>query len=228
MRSPIFHSIVAVVACMAVAWGTVRPSIGDGRIADGRAIRIVALGDSLTAGYGLPDVDAFPSQLEQALRTKGYSVTVANAGVSGDTAAMGLARLKQSVPDNADAVILELGANDMRRGYEPASTRTSLVAILDELRARNIAVLFCGVRTHRSEGDRYRKAFAAMFSDVAREYNLLFYPAFDDAFVDERLLRQVDNLHPTAAGVEATVAHILPKVESLIGLARHLARHREH
>jgi acyl-CoA thioesterase I len=180
--------------------------------------RIVALGDSLTAGYGLPPSAAFPAQLEQALKAKGYLVTIANAGVSGDTAEMGLARLNQSISNSTDAVILELGANDMLRGYEPSVARTSLAAILQNLQERHIPVLLCGVRTHPSRGDQYQNTFALMFADLARDYNILLYPAFDEAFVDDAKLKQTDQLHPTKAGVAKIVARILPKVESLIAL----------
>src|ERR1700679_2207648 len=154
-----------------------------------RAVRIVVLGDSLTAGYGVPAIDAFPAKLERALITRGQSATVANAGVSGDTASMGLTRLARSTAGNPDAVIVELGANDMLRGLEPAVTRAALAAILDNLKVRRIAVLLCGVRTQPSLGKEYRDAFAAMFSELARDYNVLFYPAFDDAFVDNAELK---------------------------------------
>lgn len=188
------------------------------------AVRIVALGDSLTAGYGVPGVDAFPTKLEHALRTGGRSVVVANAGVSGDTASMGLARLDRSLAAGTDAVILELGANDMLRGFEPSVTRAALAAILRNLEARRIVVLLCGVRTEPNFGDEYKRAFAAMFSDLASEHNVLFYPAFDDAFVDDAQLKLPDGLHPTAAGIEAVVTRILPKVEALIERARHRER----
>ena len=127
MRAPTFrHLIIAAAAlCIFSASVLVRPATADNRVT-----RIVALGDSLTAGYGLPAVDAFPAQLERALKAKGYLVNVANAGVIGDTAAMGLARLSRSISDKTDAVILELGANDMLIGYEPSLTRKSLAAIL--------------------------------------------------------------------------------------------------
>ena len=134
--------VIAAAVCMISVWVPARPAEAEDRLT-----RIVALGDSLTAGYGLPALAAFPVQLEHALRAKGYSVTVANAGVTGDTAAMGLARLNRSIPDNTDAVILELGANDMLRGYEPSLTRGLLVAILQNLQARRVDVLLCGVRT---------------------------------------------------------------------------------
>jgi len=189
--------------------------------ADERVFRIVVLGDSLTAGYGLRAIDAFPAKLERALRAKGQSVTVANAGVTGDTASMGLARLTQSITDDTDAVIVELGANDMLRGFEPSVTRASLAAILRNLEARRIAVLLCGVRTQPSLGDGYKSAFAAMFSSLANEYNVLFYPAFDEAFVDNARLKLSDDLHPTADGIEAGITRLMPKVEALIARARH-------
>lgn len=188
--------------------------------ADERLIRIVVVGDSLTAGSGIPAGYRFTDQLEFALRAKGQSATVINAGVGGDTAAKGLARLSRSVPDDTDAVILELGANDMLRGVDPNVTRTALADILRELDARRIAVLLCGARTRTTFGDEYKLAFAAMFSDLARECNVLFYPAFDDAFVDDAQLKVLDGLHPNAAGIEVVVQRILPNVENLIDRAR--------
>jgi acyl-CoA thioesterase-1 len=185
-----------------------------------RAVKIVVLGDSLTAGFGLPLVDAFPAKLERALKGRGQLVTIANAGVSGDTAAMGLARLDRSVTLDTDAVIVELGANDMLRGFEKNDTRAALGAILRNLEARRVVVLLCGVRTQPRFGDEFKSAFAAMFSDLAKEHNVLFYPAFDDAFVDDIRLKLTDGLHPTATGIDGVVASILPAVEALIERAR--------
>jgi acyl-CoA thioesterase I len=211
--------VTAAIVCIISASVAVRPAGAENRVT-----RIVALGDSLTAGYGLPVADAFPAQLERALKAKGHPVTVANAGVTGDTAAMGLARLNQSIADDTDAVILELGANDMLMGNQPGVTRESLAAIVQHLQARHIAVLLCGVRTQPEGGADYKKAFAAMFADVAREYNLLFYPAFDETFVDDARLKLSDNLHPTALGIEAVITRMLPKVEALIDRARRKER----
>lgn len=209
------HTLSVAVICIVAAWAT-----NHNVRADERVVRIVVLGDSLTAGYGVPARDAFPDKLEFALRARGQSAAVANAGVSGDTAARGLARLNRSITDDTDAVILELGANDMLKGFEPNVTRAALAEILRNLEARRIVVLFCGVRTQPSRGDEYKRAFAAMFSGLASEHNVLFYPAFDDAFVDDAELKLPDGLHPTAAGIEAVVARILPKVEVLIDRAR--------
>ncbi|MBR0824240.1 lysophospholipase [Bradyrhizobium manausense] len=191
--------------------------------ADDRVIKIVVLGDSLTAGSAIPAGYRFTDQLEFALRAKGQLVAVINAGVGGDTAAKGLARLDRSITDDTDAVILELGGNDMRRGYEPDVTRTALAAILQKLRSRHIPVLLCGARPHTHPSildDVQRKAFAAMFSGLASEYNVLFEPAFDDAFVDDDQLT-MDGIHPNPAGIKATVTRILPQVEALIERARH-------
>jgi acyl-CoA thioesterase I len=212
-------TIIVGAVCVVLAW-TISPHVRAGET----AVKIVVLGDSLTAGYGVPGVDAFPAKLEHALRTGGRSVVVANAGVSGDTASMGLARLNRSITANTDAVILELGANDMLRGFEPSVTRAALEAILRNLKARRIVVLLCGVRTQPSLGDEYKSSFAAMFSGLASEHNVLFYPAFDDAFVDDARLKLPDGLHPTAAGIEAVVTRILPKVEALIDRARRRKR----
>ena len=188
------------------------------------AVKIVALGDLLTAGYGVPAGDAFPAKLEHALRAAGRSVVVANAGVSGDTASMGLARLDRSIAAGTDAVILELGANDMLRGIEPSVTRAALAAILRNLEARGIVVLLCGVRTEASFGDEYNQTFAEMFSGLASEHNVLFYPVFDDAFVDDARLKLPDGLHPTPDGIEAVVTRILPEVEALIDRVRRRER----
>jgi len=213
------HTVVAAAVCIVLAWATSHQVR-----AEERAVRIVVLGDSLTAGYGVLAVDAFPAKLERALRTSGQSVAVANAGVTGDTAAMGLARLNRSITDDTDAVILELGANDMLKGFKPTVTRAALVAILRNLEARRVVVLLCGVRTQPSLGEEYKSAFAAMFSSLASEHNVLFYPTFDDAFVDDAQLKLSDGLHPTAAGIEAVVTRILPKVETLIDRAHHRDR----
>ena len=216
MATPALRSaLIFAAAYIGLAWATNHHAR-----AEERAVRIVALGDSLTAGYGVPGVDAFPAQLERALRARGRSATVVNAGVSGDTAAMGLARLNRSITDDTDAVILELGANDMLRGFEPKVTRAALAAILRNLEDRRVVVLLCGVRTQPSFGDDDKNAFAAMFAGLASEHNVLFYPAFDDAFVDDARLKLSDGLHPTAAGIEAVVTRLLPAVEILIDRAR--------
>jgi acyl-CoA thioesterase-1 len=181
-----------------------------------RPVKIVALGDSLTAGYQLPASAAFPAQLEKALKQKGLAVEVANAGVSGDTSSGGVARLDWSVPDGTDAVILELGANDMLRGIDPKVTRAALDQALSRLKSRGIAVLLAGMRAAPNLGQDYVRAFEAIYPDLAKAYGVPLYPFFLDGVAADSGLRQHDGLHPTAAGVTAIVQRMLPAVEELI------------
>ncbi len=181
-----------------------------------RPIKIVALGDSLTAGFGLPAEDAFPSKLARALNTRGTGVEIVNAGVSGDTATGGLERLDWAVPPDTDAVIIELGANDMLRGIDPKITRAAIDAIVGKLRQRRIAVLLCGMRAAPNLGQDYAAAFNAVFPDIAKTHDTLLYPFFLDGVVTMAKLKQRDGLHPTAAGVDVIVSNILPYVERLI------------
>jgi acyl-CoA thioesterase-1 len=185
-----------------------------------RPVRIVALGDSLTAGFGLPADAAFPVKLEKALRAKGLAVEVVNAGVSGDTASGGLARLDWSVPEGTDAVLIELGANDMLSGGDPKVTRKALAEIVRRLGARRIAILLAGMRAAPNLGERYGREFEAIYSDLAAANDLLLYPFFLDGVAAESKLNQRDGIHPTAAGVDAIVARILPKAEELVTRVR--------
>lgn len=175
-------------------------------------LRIVALGDSLTAGYQLPADAAFPAVLEKALRGEGLNVTVANAGVSGDTAQAGLERLDWSVPDGTQGVILELGANDMLRGLDPNTTTKTLQTIIDRLRARKIEVFLAGMLAAPSLGPEYGERFNAIFPALARGNGLPFYPFFLQGVMEDRALRLPDGLHPTAAGVTVMVKGIAPAV----------------
>jgi acyl-CoA thioesterase-1 len=184
-----------------------------------RPLRIVALGDSLTAGYGLPQSAAFPVVLERALKARGHNVEIVNAGVSGDTASGGLERLDWSVPDGADGVILELGANDMLRGLDPAAIRRALDAIVTRLKARGIPVLLAGMYASRNLGADYVQRFDAIYRDLAAEHGLVLYPFFLEGVVGQRQLNLPDGLHPTAKGVETIVERILPTVESFLARA---------
>ena len=187
-------------------------------------IQIVALGDSLTAGYGLPDKDGFVPQLQAALDAKlgarlgakGVAATIANAGVSGDTASDGLARLDWSVPDGTQAVILELGANDMLRGIKPALTRDALDQILKRLSDRHIAVMLCGMRAAPNLGADYVAEFERIYPDLAAKYHTLIYPFFLDGVAGDLKLTQADGMHPNAAGVGVIIGRILPMVLQLI------------
>jgi acyl-CoA thioesterase-1 len=185
-----------------------------------RPVNIVVLGDSLSAGLGLPVEDAFPSKLEGALKAKGISAKISNAGVSGDTAAGGLGRLDWSVPSGTDAVIVELGANDALRGLDPGVTRTALDTILRKLTARHIAVLLVGMRAPPNMGPDYTRDFDAIYPALASTHPVVFYSFFLDGVAADPKLNQGDGMHPNAAGVEAIVGRILPLVEELIVRAR--------
>lgn len=188
--------------------------------AKAQPVRIVALGDSLTAGYGLPPDQAFPVVLERLLKAKGHDVEVANAGVSGDTTAAGLARLDWAVPPGTDAVILELGANDALRGLPPERARANLDAILTRLRRQDIDVLIAGMQAPRNLGPAYVAAFDGMFRELAEKHGALLYPFFLEGVALDPKLNLPDGLHPNAAGVRVVAGRILPAVEQLVARVR--------
>ncbi|WP_348930308.1 arylesterase [Aquabacter sp. CN5-332] len=179
-------------------------------------VRLVAFGDSLTTGFNLPRPDSFAAKLETALKAKGYDVTVTNAGVSGDTTSAGLARLDWSVPKGTDAVIVELGANDMLRGIDPEIARKNLTEILTRLKARGLPVLLAGMRAAPNLGADYQRQFDAIFPELAAQFGVPLYPFFLEGVAGDRGLNQQDGLHPTAAGIDRIVASILPSVEQLL------------
>jgi acyl-CoA thioesterase-1 len=181
-----------------------------------RLIHIVALGDSLTAGYGLPAEAAFPARLAHALEAKGMTIAITNAGVSGDTSTDGLARLDWSVPDGTDAVILEFGANDALRGIDPKITRDALASILMRLKEREIPVLLAGMLAPPNLGGEFGRAFDAIYPELASRFDVVFYPFFLDGVAARTDLNQSDGLHPNAGGVDVIVTKMLTTVESLI------------
>ena len=191
-----------IFACAAALAALTAPSAAE---AQGRVLHLVALGDSLSAGYNLPQEAAFPVALERALKAKGYKVEIANAGVSGDTSTGGLDRLDWSVPDGTDGVIVELGANDMLRGLDPAVTRRAIGAIVERLKARNIPVMLAGMYASRNLGPDYVQKFDSLYPDIAKRHDLVLYPFFLDGVAGERSLNLPDGLHPTAQGVEIIV-----------------------
>jgi acyl-CoA thioesterase-1 len=188
--------------------------------AQGRPPTVVVLGDSLSAGYGLPPGADFVSVLERALKARGHDVRLVNAGVSGDTSTGGLERLDWSVPDGTDGVIVELGANDMLRGTDPAVTRKALEAIVTRLKARGIPIMLAGMLAQRNLGPVYTDRFDAIYPDLARKHGLVLYPFFLDGVAGERTLNLPDGLHPTAKGIERIVEGILPTVETFLGRLR--------
>jgi acyl-CoA thioesterase-1 len=184
-------------------------------------LRILALGDSLTAGYGLGDSDSFPAKLQAALRAKGVDVQVVNGGVSGDTSAGGLARLDWALGDDPDIVIVELGANDGLRGLDPAQTQENLDAILKRLTDEKRAVLLTGMLAPPNMGADYGDDFRTVYPTLAAKYGVRLYPFFLDGVAGDAALNQADGIHPTAAGVDIIVARILPEVMAVIdGLKR--------
>lgn len=183
-------------------------------------VRILVLGDSLTAGYGLPKNKAFPARLEAALRAERIDANVIDAGVSGDTSAGGLARLDWALGDPPpEFAIVELGANDGLRGLPPAAMEANLDAILGKLKARNVRVLLAGMRAPPNLGREYASEYDAVFARIAQKHGALLYPFFLDGVAADPALNQGDGLHPNAAGVDAIVKRILPYVKQLIGSA---------
>lgn len=176
----------------------------------------MALGDSLTAGYGLPDDAAFPARLQSALADRGYDVAVLNAGVSGDTTAGGLARLDWALADDPDLALVELGANDGLRGIDPAATRENLAGILDRLTAEGIPTLLAGMYAPPNLGREYGAAFNGLYPALAETYDVPLYPFFLEGVATDPALNQGDGIHPNAEGVAVIVERIVPYVVDLI------------
>ena len=177
---------------------------------------IVAFGDSLTAGLGLPQDAAFPAQLEAALKARGTEARIVNAGVSGDTAAAGLARLDWALPDDASAVIIELGGNDALQGIPPEGTKAALEKIIEKVKARGLPILLAGMEAPPNMGNDYADRFRAIYPDLAARYGLVLYPFFLEGVALNDSLLQGDGIHPNTRGVAVIVEGILPKVEELL------------
>lgn len=204
-KQAIFAFLVACLAQLAMAWPL-----------QAEPIQIVGLGDSLMAGYNLPPGEGFTDKLEAALRAKGHDVAVINAGVSGDTTSGGLARLDWSVPDGTDLVILELGANDMLRGIDPAEIERNLEAMLARLAERKIPVLLAGMLAAPNLGHAYAESFGSIYPRLAQRYGAALYPFFLDGVAGDATLQLEDGMHPNAAGIDQIVKRILPTVEEAL------------
>lgn len=194
-------------------WGWIMAVSGQ---AQARTVRLVALGDSLTEGWGLSPAEAFPAVLERELRAKGRDVTIVNQGVSGDTTAGGLARVQAVLAAGPDGVILELGANDGLRGIEPARVEANLEAVVTRLRQAGIPVLLAGMKTLSGMGRAYGEEFARVYPRLAARHGLVFYPFFLEGVAGETGLNQPDGLHPTAQGVREIVRRFLPTAEAFL------------
>jgi acyl-CoA thioesterase-1 len=207
------HILVLMVALM-----TAQKAVAETPSAAGTGpIRMVVLGDSLSAGLGLSASAAFPERLQKALKAKGIDVDMTNAGVSGDTSSGGRDRLDWSVPDGTHVVILELGANDALRGLDPKVTREALSDILTRLKARKIAVLLCGMLAPPNYGSDYAARFNAIYPDLSKLFGVPLYPFFLEGVAADAKLNQADGMHPTPEGVDVIVKNILPSVEALVG-----------
>jgi acyl-CoA thioesterase-1 len=183
-------------------------------------MRIVVFGDSLVAGFQLKSSDAFPAQLERALKARGHSVEVINAGVSGDTTAAGLERLRWAVPERTDAVILELGANDALRGLDPDRAKANLDKIMTQVKADGAELLLAGMLAPRNYGDAYKRSFDGMYPELAKKHGALLYPFFLDGVALNSDLNLGDGIHPNSRGVVEITKRILPLVEELIARVR--------
>ena len=186
------------------------------RIAAAEPLQLVGLGDSLMAGYQLPQEDALPAQLQRELVAKGHDVVISNAGVSGDTTSGGLSRVDWSVPEGTDGVILELGANDALRGIPPEQTEKNLDQIIIRLKERNITILLVGMLAPPNMGDDYGQRFNAIYPRLAEKHGLPLYPFVLDGVITERSLLLEDGMHPNTEGLKLMAERILPLAESWV------------
>ncbi|MCS3763492.1 acyl-CoA thioesterase-1 [Bradyrhizobium centrosematis] len=203
------HIAVLMLAFMTIA----NPAWADAT----KPVKLVVLGDSLSAGLGLPAQEAFPQKLQKALQAKGIAVDMTNAGVSGDTTSGGRDRLDWSVPHGTDGVIVELGANDALRGIDPDLTRAALTDIIQRLKTRKIPVMLCGMLAPPNYGADYAARFNSIYPDLAKKFDVPLYPFFLEGVAADAKLNQADGIHPTAQGVDIIVGNIMPTVEAFLG-----------
>ena len=202
-------ALLHVIVIAALAAGSVTAAMA-------KTLQLVGFGDSLMAGYQLPQSESYTAQLERALKEKGHDVVIANAGVSGDTTAAGLSRVDWSVPDGTDGVILELGANDALRGISPNETEKNLDAIITRLKDRNIPVLLAGMIAPPNMGGDYGERYNGIYKRLAEKHDIALYPFFLDGVVTQPSLQLDDGMHPNAKGVGVMVERSLPAVEEFI------------
>ncbi|HVK91962.1 MAG TPA: arylesterase [Mycoplana sp.] len=199
----IFIAVILAVSCLS-------------RAAAAEPTALVGFGDSLMAGYQLPAEEAFPVQLEEALKARGLDVTIANAGVSGDTTSGGLARIDWSVPEGTKGVILELGANDALRGIAPEETEQNLDRMVSGLKSRGIAVLLVGILAPPNMGEEYGKRFNGIYERIAQKHGVPLYPFFLEGVVTHADLQLDDGMHPNGNGVGVMVEKMLPTAEAFV------------
>ena len=204
-----------------LVWGLLLTAAGpaiaqSSAASSGAPIKMVVLGDSLSAGFGLSGSDAFPAKLQKALKAKGIAVDMVNAGVSGDTSSGGRDRLDWSVAEGTEGVIVELGANDALRGIDPDLTRAALTDIVTRLKARKIPVMLCGMMAPPNYGADYAARFNSIYPDLAKQFDVPLYPFFLDGVAADAKLNQADGIHPTAEGVDIIVNNMLPTAEAFL------------
>lgn len=208
---PLIYYILASFAFVLVS---IAPAQSNLNACEGK--QLVVFGDSLVAGYGLEPGAAYPEQLQKKLDEKGIKLDVINAGVSGDTTSSGLARLDWSVGENADAVILELGANDALRGISPEVTEKNLDAMISSLKSKDIEVLLAGMMAPPNMGPSYGEAFNSIYARLAEKHDIALYPFFLDGVVADAKLNQPDGIHPTGEGISVIVEKSMPAVIKLL------------
>ena len=213
MMTRLFKTLLSIVLLSIMAGAGQMLCVGTAVAA--QPVKILALGTSLTQGYGLPPGTDFTVQLQAALKRDGVDAVVTNAGVSGDTSAGGLARLEWSLADRPDAAIIELGSNDMLRGLPPEQTEKNLRAILTRLKAAKVKVLLIGMKAQRNLGSDYVKQFDTIYPRLAKEQGVLFYPFILDGVALNPKLNQADGIHPNPDGVKVIVARVLPLAKKL-------------
>jgi len=215
-RSAVLASLFKHMLVWSLLLVATEPIFAQSATAGAASVKMVVLGDSLSAGHGLAGSDAFPAKLQKALKARGIEVDMTNAGVSGDTSSGGRDRLDWSVPAGTQAVIVELGANDALRGIDPAITREALTDIVTRLKARGIAVLLCGMLAPPNYGEDFAARFNLIYSDISKSFGVPLYPFFLEGVAADPRLNQADGLHPTAEGIDVIVKNILPTVEAFL------------
>ena len=206
-----FTRLTFRIAALVVCLGALAPS-HLGTVWAAEPIRILAFGDSLTAGYGLAQQDTLPTRLAEALNKMGRPVTMINGGVSGDTTADGVTRLDWALADKPQIMVLALGANDMLRGLDPKATRANLEAIIQKTKAAGVEIVLAGMLSPANLGAEYKDAFDAIYPELAKAHNLLFMPFLLQDVAQDSALNQADGIHPNGNGVAIIVRNLLPYV----------------
>lgn len=218
IRSGLVACGLPAILCILTIFSTMQADLSMAQEND--PIKILALGDSLTAGYGLPVGKAYPDIIEKLFAEDGYNVTMINAGVSGDTTAGGAARVEWALADNPDAAVVELGANDALQGLSPEQAKKNLDTILTKLKEQDIPILLAGMYAPPNMGDEYSRRFNSMYEELAEKHDTMLYPFFLKGIADKPGLTQGDGLHPNAEGTRIIAENIYPSIKKLADKVR--------